>query len=126
MSFPISLPASRIEAAAEAQTLRWGILGSGWIAERFIESVRAHTKQDIVAVGSRTEERAAEFASRVGLEQAFGDYEELVAADDLDGLGPDAQGALCEAGRLGRLQRGWAQRHGQQLGPAIGRASRRS
>ena len=84
MSFPISLPASRIEPANEAPVLRWGILGSGWIAERFIESVRAHTKQDIVAVGSRSKERAEEFASRMGLKQAYGDYEELVAADDLD------------------------------------------
>jgi predicted dehydrogenase len=84
MSFPITLPASRIEPAADAPILRWGILGSGWIAERFIESVRAHTKQDIVAVGSRTKERAAEFASRVGLKQAYGDYKELVTADDLD------------------------------------------
>ena len=84
MSFPISLPASRIEAAAEAQTLRWGILGSGWIAERFIESVRAHTKQDIAAVGSRSKKRAEEFASRMGLKQAYGDYQEFVDADDLD------------------------------------------
>jgi predicted dehydrogenase len=84
MSFPISLPVSRIEPAAEAQSLRWGILGSGWIAERFIESVRAHTKQDIAAVGSRDKERAEQFASRMGLRQAYGDYKELVDADDLD------------------------------------------
>jgi predicted dehydrogenase len=84
MSFPISLPASRIEPAAEAQSLRWGILGSGWIAERFIESVRAHTKQAIAAVGSRNKERAEQFASRMGLRQAYGDYKELVDADDLD------------------------------------------
>ena len=59
-------------------------MGSGWIAERFIESVRAHTGQDIVAVGSRDKERAEEFASRMGLEKAYGDYEELVDADNLD------------------------------------------
>jgi predicted dehydrogenase len=84
MSFPTSLPASRIEPASEAPVIRWGILGSGWIAERFIESVRAHTKQDIAAVGSRSKERAKEFASRMGLEQAYGNYEEFVAAEDLD------------------------------------------
>jgi predicted dehydrogenase len=84
MSFPTSLPASRVEPASEAPVLRWGILGSGWIAERFIESVRAHTKQDIVAVGSRSKARAEEFASRMGLRRAYGDYGEFVAADDLD------------------------------------------
>ena len=84
MSFPKSLPASRIKPASEAPAIRWGILGSGWIAERFIESVRAHTKQDIAAVGSRSKDRAEEFAARMGLKQAYGDYDELVAADDLD------------------------------------------
>jgi predicted dehydrogenase len=84
MSFPTALPRSRIKPASEAPVLRWGILGSGWIAERFIESVRAHTKQDIVAVGSRSGHRAEEFASRLGLKQAYGDYNELVAAADLD------------------------------------------
>ena len=84
MHLPTSLPASRIAPANEAPTLRWGVLGSGWIAERFIESVRAHTKQDIVAVGSRRKDRAEEFASRMALKRAYGDYKELVAADDLD------------------------------------------
>lgn len=84
MSFPSSLPSSRIKPASEAPPIRWGILGSGWIAERFIESVRAHTGQDIAAVGSRSKERAEEFASRMGLKQAYGDYDELVSADDLD------------------------------------------
>jgi predicted dehydrogenase len=46
--------------------------------------VRAHTKQDILAVGSRSKDRAKEFASRMALKQAYGDYEEFVAADDLD------------------------------------------
>lgn len=84
MPFPTSLPPSRIAPATEAPSIRWGILGSGWIAERFIESVRAHTKQDIVAVGSRSKDRAKEFASRMALRRAYGDYEELVGADDLD------------------------------------------
>jgi len=84
MSLPESLPASRIPPAGEAPILRWGVLGSGWIAERFIESVRAHTKQDIVSVRPRSKDRAEEFASRMALRQAYGDYQELVAAEDLD------------------------------------------
>jgi predicted dehydrogenase len=84
MPFPLSLPNPRIEPASEAPVVRWGILGSGWIAERFIESVRAHTKQDIVAIASRSKDRAEEFASRMGLKQAYGDYEEFVAAEELD------------------------------------------
>ena len=44
MSLPKSLPSSRIKPASDAPVIRWGILGSGWIAEKFIESVRAHTR----------------------------------------------------------------------------------
>jgi predicted dehydrogenase len=84
MPSSLSLPTSRIEPAGEAPVVRWGILGSGWIAERFIESVRAHTKQDIVAIASRSKDRAEEFASRMGLKQAYGDYEKFVAADEFD------------------------------------------
>src|ERR1700694_3396303 len=84
MPLPTLLPVSRIAPANEAPTLRWGILGSGWIAERFIESVRAHTPSNIVAVGSRRKDRAEEFASRMALKRAYGDYQGLVAADDLD------------------------------------------
>ena len=45
MSFPKSLPPSRIKSASDAPAIRWGILGAGWIAEKFIESVRAHTNR---------------------------------------------------------------------------------
>src|SRR5258707_4710820 len=83
MSFPTTLPASRIKLASEAPVVRWGILGSGWIAERFIESVRAHTKQDLVSLRSRRKERAEEFASRMALKPAYRDYQEPVAADRL-------------------------------------------
>jgi predicted dehydrogenase len=84
MPFPAALPASRVEPASEAPPIRWGILGLGWIAGQFIESVRAHTTQDIAAVGSRSKARAEEFASRMGIRQAYGDYDDLVAANDLD------------------------------------------
>ena len=62
MTFPTSLPKSRVAPPMEAPALRWGILGSGWIAEQFIASVRAHTRQDIAAVGSRSQEKADAFA----------------------------------------------------------------
>ena len=58
MPFPTSLPASRVKPASEVPAIRWGILGSGWIAERFIESVRAHTKQDSAAVAQCFTENA--------------------------------------------------------------------
>lgn len=65
----------------EVPSLRWGILGTGWIAHRFVATVLANTAQQVVAVGSRSVERSREFADEFGIEHAFGSYEELVAAD---------------------------------------------
>lgn len=84
MAFPTALPASRVPDPMAAPALRWGILGTGWIAEKFVESVTAHTRQVIAAVGSRHEDGAAEFAARWQVPAAFGSYEALVAAADID------------------------------------------
>lgn len=84
MPLPASLPVSRVQPPREAPVLRWGIMGSGWIAEKFIESVRAHTNQALVAVGSRSQKSAEAFAVRMGLGKAHGSYEALVADPELD------------------------------------------
>lgn len=60
---------------------RWAILGTGWIASRFVEALQASTAQRVVAVGSRSAARAREFADRYGIAHAYGSYEELVVGD---------------------------------------------
>lgn len=84
MTFPTALPASRVPDPMEAPALRWGILGPGWIAEQFIASVRAHTRQEIAAVGSRSREKAEAFAGEWQIATAHGGYEALVSDPDLD------------------------------------------
>ncbi len=84
MAFPTELPASRVPDPMEAPPLRWGILGPGWIAEQFIRSTRAHTRQVIAAVGSRDPDKARAFARDWQIDTAHGSYEDLVADDCLD------------------------------------------
>ncbi len=84
MTFPTALPTSRIPDPMEAPALRWGVLGTGWIADQFIRSVRAHTRQEIAAVGSRSQDSAEAFAARQQIAAAHGSYEALVADDSLD------------------------------------------
>jgi D-xylose 1-dehydrogenase (NADP+, D-xylono-1,5-lactone-forming) len=64
--------------------VRWGILGTGGINERFLAHVREAPNAEFVAVGSRTVERARAFASRHSLERAHGSYEALLADPDVD------------------------------------------
>ena len=84
MTFPTSLPKARVAPPMDAPALSWGILGSGWIAEQFIASVRAHTRQEIAAVGSRTQEKADAFARQWQIRTAHGSYEALVSHPSLD------------------------------------------
>lgn len=79
-----TLPTTRIPDPGEAPPLRWGILAPGNIAASFTDTVTKHTRQRVVAVGSRTPERAQEFADRFGIDRAHGSYEALVADPEVD------------------------------------------
>ncbi len=68
-----------------AQPVRWGILGTGWIAGQFVGDLLA-TGHTVAAVGSRSQESADEFAGRFGITTAHGSYEELAADPAIDAI----------------------------------------
>jgi predicted dehydrogenase len=84
MTFPSTMPASRLSDPMAAPALRWGVLGTGWIAERFTGSLRRNTQQQVVAVGSRSVASAKDFADKVGIGRAQGSYDDLVADPEVD------------------------------------------
>ena len=86
MALPASLPLPRTPDPAAAPPLNWGILAPGGIAELFLKSVRAHTRQRFVAVGSRSLERARAFADRNEVPRAYGSYAELVADPEVQAV----------------------------------------
>jgi predicted dehydrogenase len=67
-----------------AAPIRWGIAGPGWIGGRMTEALRTLPDAEVVAVGSRSADRAAEFASRHGIPRAHGSYDGLFADTDVD------------------------------------------
>lgn len=79
-----TLPAPRFSDPADAPALRWGVLAPGWIAANFARAVHAHTTQRIVAVGSRTASRAAEFAARFEIPRAHGSYDAVLLDPEVD------------------------------------------
>ena len=81
-----SLAAPAVPDPMDAPAVRWGVLGPGGIATTFAEAVHHGTRSSVVAVGSRSAERAAAFAERHGVERAHGSYEELVADPDVDAV----------------------------------------
>src|ERR1700712_6099527 len=83
-TFPSALPLARTPDSMEAPVLRWGVVGPGWIAERFVGSLQRNTRQQVVAVASRYLGRSTAFAGKFGIERAYGTYEELFADQDVD------------------------------------------
>jgi predicted dehydrogenase len=65
------------------ERLRWGILGTGWIAEQMTGDL-AVLGSPVTAVGSRTQERADTYAAAHSIPNAYGSYAELVADPDVD------------------------------------------
>ncbi|MDZ8171217.1 Gfo/Idh/MocA family protein [Microbacterium xanthum] len=84
MTLPAAFPEPEIFARDDAPSLRWGILAPGGIAAAFVEALARFTDQRVVAVGSRSLQRAVDFAARFDIPSVSGSYEALVASGEVD------------------------------------------
>jgi predicted dehydrogenase len=66
------------------QKVRWGIVATGGIAEKFASDLALVEGAELAAVGSRSLENAQSFAKRFGFERVHGSYAELAADPDVD------------------------------------------
>lgn len=67
--------------------LRWGILGAANIAVgSVIPGLQQSELNEVAAIASRDEEKAKETADRLGIPQAYGSYEALLADDSIDAV----------------------------------------
>jgi predicted dehydrogenase len=63
---------------------RWGIVGTGGISRTTAGDLHLTENVDLVAVASRTTENAEAFAAEFDVPRAYGSYDELFAAEDVD------------------------------------------
>jgi predicted dehydrogenase len=68
----------------KAPSLRWGVIGPGSIAGRFVDALRSSGTQQVVAVGSRAAERATSFAASHGITGTAGTIEQILDLTDVD------------------------------------------
>ena len=68
----------------EKDKLRVGIIGTGWIAEKAAITLNGTECCEALAVGSRSQEKADEFAAKWGIPKAYGSYTDLIADPDID------------------------------------------
>ncbi|MFJ2114822.1 MULTISPECIES: Gfo/Idh/MocA family protein [unclassified Streptomyces] len=69
---------------ATESVVRWGVVATGGIAERFVTEVGELPDAEIVAVASRSGDAAQEFAGRFGIPRAYGDQASLFADEEVD------------------------------------------
>ena len=65
-------------------TIRWGILGTGWIANQFAQGLAQLPDAELVAVGSRTSESARRFAEQHNVPHRHGSYRALAEDAGVD------------------------------------------
>ena len=73
-----------VSERSAGEKIRWGICATGGIADSFVTGLASVGDAEVVAVGSRTQERANEFADRHGIANRHGSYEALAADDEVD------------------------------------------
>jgi predicted dehydrogenase len=64
--------------------VRWGIVGTGKISSAFATALQETPGAVLAGVASRSSDSAAAFASEFGVQTAYGSYEALAAAPDVD------------------------------------------
>lgn len=66
------------------EKIRWGIIGTGKIAHTFAEALAGTEDAELLAVASRTQEKAQAFADKFGFAKAYGSYRELAEDKDVN------------------------------------------
>jgi predicted dehydrogenase/aryl-alcohol dehydrogenase-like predicted oxidoreductase len=71
---------------ASTSKLRWGILGAGNIARSFAKHLPSSKTGALVAIGSRSQDKADAFAREFNAPRAHGSYEALLADPEVDAV----------------------------------------
>ncbi|WP_276355645.1 Gfo/Idh/MocA family protein [Cohnella caldifontis] len=66
--------------------VRFGIIGTNWITDQFLESGREIGAFELAAVYSRTEERAREYAGKHGAAHAYTSFEAFAGSGEFDAV----------------------------------------
>ena len=71
----------------ETKKVRWGILSTASIAKRsVIPGIQESKRNEVVAVASRSLEKAQEFSNELGIPKAYGSYEALLDDPEIDAV----------------------------------------
>jgi myo-inositol 2-dehydrogenase / D-chiro-inositol 1-dehydrogenase len=91
-----------------SERVRVGLIGAGFVSDVHAHAFARYVKDvEVVAVASRTQEKAAQFAANFGIPHAYGDYRALLERSDIDVITVAIPNDLhcqvvCEAAEAGK------------------------
>jgi predicted dehydrogenase len=117
----LDLPPTTVADPREAPSLRWAVASPGHIATQFTDTLHRATASRVVAVASRSEDRARDFAAGHGVERSFGSLPTMLEAGGFDAVyiaSPHSEHhamarAVLEAGYPVLLEKAFAMDAGQ-------------
>ncbi len=68
------------------EKFRFGIIGAAKIGAKFCDAVRGMPGAEVVAVASKSQQRADEFARENKVPFSYGDYRSMLSREDIDGV----------------------------------------
>ena len=69
-----------------SNTIRWGLLSTALINQSLIGPLRQSERSELVAVASRSADKARAYATKHGIPTAHGSYEALLANPEIDAV----------------------------------------
>ena len=80
------LSGSKNAGAQSVKTIRWGIVGTGGIANSMARMIKLADASEIGAVSSRRMETAQEFADEHSVANAYDSWQQMIASDNVDAI----------------------------------------
>jgi len=66
--------------------LKWGIIGTGMIANNFARNLKTTDKATLLAVASRSKDKVKDFAGKYEIPKTYGNYEELLKDSEIGAI----------------------------------------
>src|SRR5437016_325986 len=82
----IPTPISCATARDTTPMTTWGIISTADINRKLIPGAQASPRVELIAVASRDQRRADDYAREWGIERAYGSYDELLEDDDIEAV----------------------------------------
>jgi predicted dehydrogenase len=83
---PITTAGASMQGKQTANTVRWGVIGTGGIANQMAPMIKLADNAELAAVSSRRMETAQEYADQHGVTHTYDSWQAMITADTIDAV----------------------------------------